>query len=268
MFNIYYINLEKAFEISMMINNVLLKSKQEESQNEKKNNLEADANAQAEGGNSIVAKAMGKLGLKFTHASTNSKKMIDTMEVNITKSIILEQINEKAKKLGKLSNNKIGSLIKIEDVSLTIDNMNEIVATKSIMNGMIEDIKYEGVNINSFLQTVLKDSAYIFTGNHKGNKISFKIPMQIDKEMENQYNITDLEIGTVTIIGIYRGKHIKKDIDGKMNQIMMLNNMSSNSTQSNIEDGDSDDRNNTNAPDNEMVHYIDIIAIIQDLNID
>ncbi len=244
MFNIYYINLEKAFEISMMINNVLLKSKQEESQNEKKNNLEADANAQAEGGNSIVAKAMGKLGLKFTHASTNSKKMIDTMEVNITKSIILEQINEKAKKLGKLSNNKIGSLIKIED------------------------IKYEGVNINSFLQTVLKDSAYIFTGNHKGNKISFKIPMQIDKEMENQYNITDLEIGTVTIIGIYRGKHIKKDIDGKMNQIMMLNNMSSNSTQSNIEDGDSDDRNNTNAPDNEMVHYIDIIAIIQDLNID
>lgn len=74
MFNIYYINLEKAFEISMMINNVLLKSKQEESQNEKKNNLEADANAQAEGGNSIVAKAMGKLGLKFTHASTNSKK--------------------------------------------------------------------------------------------------------------------------------------------------------------------------------------------------
>lgn len=267
MFNIYYINLEKAFEISMMINNVLLKSKQQESQSQKQNNIDTNAEAQGEGGNSLFAKAMGKLGLKFTHSSTNSKKMIDTMEVNITKSIILEQINEKARKIGKLSNNKIGSLIKIEDVSLSIDNMNEIIATKSIMNGMIEDIKYEGVNINSFLQTVLKDSAYIFTGNHKETKISFKIPMQIDKEMESQYNITDLEIGTVTILGIYRGKHNKKDIDSKMSQIMMLNNMSSNNTESNIEDGDIDNKN-IDAQKDGIVHYIDIIAIIQDLNID
>lgn len=32
------------------------------------------------------------------------------------------------------------------------------------------------------------------------------IPMTFENDFENSYNIYDLQVGTVTIVGIYRGK--------------------------------------------------------------
>ena len=99
-----------------------------------------------------------------------------------------------------------------------------------------------------------------------------KIPMSAAKEMESQYSISDVEIGKVTLLGIYRGKFEKKDVECKINRMMALN---KNSTTNQIEmrmrrlktalRNKQKQMHLLNVKD--KVHYIDIIAIIQDLNI-
>ena len=106
-----------------------------------------------------------------------------------------------------------------------------------------------------------------------------KIPMSAEKEMESQYSIADIEIGKVTILGIYRGKYERSDIESKLNRLMELTSRNPksnggqrnmNNIESDIEDGISEEekreasrtRNTSN-----KVHYIDVIAIVQDINI-
>ena len=59
---------------------------------------------------------------------------------------------------------------------------------------------------------MLQDYAYIlkglvYDGSMKGpvSEIIIKIPMEIQLEFENKYNINDLLIGHVSIVGIYKG---------------------------------------------------------------
>ena len=44
--------------------------------------------------------------------------------------------------------------------------------------------------------------------------------MQAENEMENQYSISDLEIGKVTLVGIYRGRYDGKELDAKLNRFL------------------------------------------------
>ena len=112
---------------------------------------------------------------------------------------------------------------------------------------------------------LLKDSAYIFSGKFKNSTITFKIPMKVENEMESQYSITDLEIGPVTIIGIYRGKHNNKKINKKINRLQNLSNFYGNEDRGIEHDEDDEDKDKE---DNIVdTHFIDVIAIIQELNI-
>ena len=90
--------------------------------------------------------------------------------------------------------------------------------------------------------------------------------MNSEAELESNYSVSDLEIGDVTVIGIYRGKFDKKLILEKSNIMMALNNApttESSDDGSDIEDGSSDQTSNNAG----KVHYIDVISIIQELNL-
>ena len=50
-----------------------------------------------------------------------------------------------------------------------------------------------------------------------------KIPMSAENEMESQYSISDIEIGKVTVLGIYRGEFDRRDVERKINRMMALN---------------------------------------------
>ena len=67
--------------------------------------------------------------------------------------------------------------------------------------------------------------------------------MSAKNEMESQYSISDIEIGKVTVIGIYRGEFTKSIVESKIN------------------------RNISNSSGNSKVHYIDVISIIQEINV-
>ena len=95
----------------------------------------------------------------------------------------------------------------------------------------------------------------------KEEKIIIKIPMQAENEMENHYSISDLEIGKVTLIGIYRGSYEKRNLDEKLNRFL---DQSEDDIISVHEMGIAgDDIEDDSAS---LVHYIDIIAVVQDIS--
>ena len=79
-------------------------------------------------------------------------------------------------------------------------------ATAYALKGM----RVEGMEINNLIGSMLQDYAYILKGIVYDEsmetaipEIIIKIPMEIQSEFENKYNINDLLIGHVSIVGIY-----------------------------------------------------------------
>ena len=98
-------------------------------------------------------------------------------------------------------------------------------------------------------------------GASPGKQILLKIPMQMDNEMESQYSIADIEIGPVTVVGIYRGKYnagtIRKRVD-------TLSSFSKKNEMSEMETADEVDASGFDTE--AKMHYIDVIAVIQELS--
>lgn len=271
MFNIYYINYAKAYEIAMLIDNKILESKVKQK--------DSSANMQMDGGADLtsldkvpfIGKYMPKLDVDGSLSGTKSSKVIDTVKVITTKSTILDRIYNKAKEVSKLQDKTIGNLIKIRNVSLKVKNENDILGVKTLLSGAIKDIAVEGVgnvDFTSLLESIFKDSSYILEGSlpkekfKKEERVMIKIPMQAENEMENQYSISDLEIGKVTLVGIYRGSYDRKELDEKLNRFLEKSEDDTMSAQEAriASDDDIEEENPT------TVHYIDIIAVVQDIN--
>lgn len=269
MFNIYYINYEKAFEISMLIDNRVQEKEDIEKNLQGKVDGKASINTDKISKVPLLSKILPEAKIDFSGEGNRTKKVVDSFKVVSTKSIILNPIYERAIEVKKLSDNKIGNLIKIRNVSLEITNEKDILATKSLLSGVLKQIPMEGtegIDITSFLEVLLKDSSYIFSGKFKDSTITFKIPMKVENEMESQYNISDLEIGQVTLLGIYRGMYNKKSIDGKINKLQSLSNLSKSEASADIET-EPKENNNDNKNNDKQTYFIDVIAVIQELSI-
>lgn len=282
MFNIYYINNEKASEISMLFDNQIVEKitriKNTEVILAGDTELSTDASSKIP----IVGRFLPTIDLNGNLSRNRSNRVEDTVKVVSSKSTILRPLYEKAAEVRRLDENKIGNLIKIKGVSLSVVNSNDVIATKALMSGMLSQVPIEGMgflNFTALMEVVFKDSAYVLCGKlpHKlgsDESLMLKIPMSAENEMESQYSISDIEIGKVTIIGIYRGKYKRSDIERKINRLMALNEnnkgptpeTNSSDTGLDIEDGATRDPNDT--PENyDRVNYIDVIAIIQDINL-
>lgn len=273
MFNLYYLNYTKAFEIAMQIDNKVLEKRV------KQNQLDGEGNAQGEAGLpelGFLDKVMPKLNGNITLQGAISNKTEDTLKVISTKSTILEPVVQKAVEVRKLGTDRIGKLVKIKDVTLKIANYQDIIGSKILLNGLLKNVPVEGfgnMDVSSIFNIFLKDAAYIVSGqipekvsilnNSSSDKLLFKIPMKLDSEMENSYSISDLEIGPVTVIGIYRGTFEYQSI---RNKVDVFSQMSGNnqSTDNDLETDDSVDNNQEIKP-SDKVHYIDVIAIVQEL---
>lgn len=276
-FNIYYMNKEKASEISMLFDNQIV---------EKITDIKNTSNSIAgeislESGKKevpLIGKYLPNLDADGSANRNSFNSVENIVKVVSSNSTILRPIYEKSVEVRSLKDSKVGNLVKIKNVSLAITNSKDVMATRALMSGIMSKVPIEGVgnlNLTSFLQAIFKDSAYVLCGKlpdkfgHNQNMI-LKIPMSPENEMESSYSISDLEIGKVTVLGIYRGKYKRAQVEKKINLIMALNdeanhvNASSNiSTNDDIEEDDSI----SNVNEENDYHYIDVIAIIQDIDI-
>ncbi|MBP1047152.1 hypothetical protein I6N96_12795 [Enterococcus sp. BWM-S5] len=272
-YNLYYLNYQKAFEISMLIDNNIVETIVKETSTD----FSGEAGISASTADLKNIPVLGNYIPEF-EASGNgnvskSKKTLDNINVISTKSTMLKPVVERAKRIQVLSENKIGDLVKISNVELTIENSDDILSVKTLLSGLINSVPVDGVgdlDISKLFEVFLKDTAYIITGKNKGkffseNSIAIKIPIETEAELENKYSISDLEIGKVTIIGIYRGEYSKKQLLDQMDLIEKMQNLSKNSNNEIETDEEPQKKDRENA--NKKIHFIDVIAIIQDLNL-
>lgn len=91
-FNIYYINFPKVYEIKMMLSNIISKAR-EVTKGEGK---ESEDELKAKFGFKILDFLALGLKVEEKQKSSDSRKVLETFEVKTTKSIILNEVVEKA----------------------------------------------------------------------------------------------------------------------------------------------------------------------------
>ena len=287
MFNIYYINNEKASEISMLFDNEIVEKITRIKNTEFVLAGDADAKTSAASKIPVIGQYLPSVDLTGNLSHNRSNRVEDTVKVVSSKSTILRPLYEKAKEVRRLDDHKVGNLVKIKGVYLTVVNSDDVMATKALMSGLVSQVPVEGIgnmNFTSLMEVMFKGSAYVLCGElpHRfgiNEHMMLKIPMSAENEMESQYSISDIELGKVTVLGIYRGEFKRRDVERKINRMMALNDRNKTTQDQipdvrdngmDIEDGvreeDKKDIPNSSASQ-EKVHYIDVIAIIQDLNI-
>ena len=268
LFNTYYINYPKVFEIAMLIDNKI-KINAEESikkQREYKQNYGIESSFNI---NKLPIK--GDLGGEYSELTNHEYKEIQ--EIKNTNSTYLREILKKCKKVENLNNLHNGDLVKIDNVKLKIWNNEEILQANSIISGAFNgntvntysDGQAFKINVNSLTNMILKDYKYYLMCTKAEEKFYIDIPMSAEKEFENKYSIYDLEIGLVNIIGIYRTEYYDPENKTTYSKLQELGN------KQNIEIDEMKSSRETKENMQESIKlgkapYIDLIAIIQDLS--
>ena len=270
LFNIYYINYQKVFEICMLIDNSIKEKVELSYKNElfEKKSLEMNAE---------IGKSF-KLSPNANMENSNTKtyEYKEMQEIKNTNSTYLNQVIDYCQN-ENYNDLKNGTLVKVDDVTLEIINKDEIAQVNSMLSGVFKDNiiptdsggQTFNLNINAITNILLKD--YKYNIRCKSNQIGdfyISIPIKGEKEFENDYSIYDLEIGKVNIIGIYRTTNYKyAKNNNTFNYLLEVG------EQANSIIGDELKKSNTkrvtkkNGSFNSELPYIDLIAIVQDLEI-
>ena len=187
------------------------------------NVIKTDESVETGQGDTIDAALQAKMGTKFLKlfnaevgsdiksGSTDSQKVLENFKVTMTKSLILSEVMDKCKIATDFSSITEGQLVRIDNVSLSLENETELRTVKMFSNGSFKGMRLPeagGLDINNLFNSMFKDYSYKLKGEIKNSdeKVLIKIPLTFESEFENLYNVDDLFIGNVSLIGIYKGK--------------------------------------------------------------
>lgn len=272
-FNIYYLNFNKVYEIAMMINNIIPEKLEKERSIKKefykKRNYSTESSL---GSEDYLAKIKAVSGNEKGSSSITSNKMIETLNIKTTKSILLREIERKCKKYNEQTIRE-GDLVKIDNVKLTIYEQNNLREIQLLRKDALKGFSVQGLDVNNLISSMLSDYCYVLIGkvDNSEKEIILKIPMELNNEFENKYNVYDLLIGKVSIIGVYKesvygneiydstfqyftniGENQQKQNEGKV-------------LKSNKEVETEENNNNASSLQNSEYNFIDIIGIIQNI---
>ena len=287
LFNLFYLNTSKAHEIAMLIDNKIMKTIEKEQISEEllKYNV----------GSTIGPKEIGSADVGYSIEDNSKKRVYENFDVKITKSIMLRTIYETAQK--KTVNNKmdtelkIGDLVLFKNIELQQRNLDDTVMILNILQDM--KFKNQGnenveINVGKMMEKMLDDFTIDYTfvcPRHTQNaddsteQFIIQIPYKASNNFENGYHHNDLQLGKLSIIGIYRGNidfSQRESISSKFLDVISMeykqngstNNepivemkMSSHNTQSNSNPFDFEHEKLMG-----KINLIDVIAIIQELN--
>jgi hypothetical protein len=206
LFNIYYINFSKVYEIKMMLSNLIKTEKTVETDKQG----ETDAEIEAKMGAKFLKVFNAELGSNLKASTSDSQKVLETFKVTMTKSVILNEVIERSLEITDFTKIQEGTLIKLDNVRLSLENETELRTVKMFLNGSFKGLRIPeagGLDINNVFNSVFKDYSYKLKGkiDNSDNMILIKIPLTFENEFESLYNVDDLFIGKVSILGIYKG---------------------------------------------------------------
>lgn len=284
-FSLYYINTEKVYEIAMLLNNRIVTNGTNE--NEVESTLEKQANIGISSNLDYFETVKGELGLSHNVQTHNGikNKVLENFDVKTTKSNMLASIIAQAKVYEENKSMNLGDLVLLKNATLKLLNAEESYAvTKMILNGAFKDTKISSnsddmkieFDLSAMINSLLKDCAYELGCSVGNKKYMLTIPMTFENDFENSYNIYDLQVGGVTVVGIYRGK---RQYDKRLSlQDIFSENNETKKTDA-YEDDDYQLRpsaekeeeivTDVNSKQNQLREYqevIDVIAVIQEIN--
>lgn len=212
-FNIYYLNFSKVYEIAMMINNVILTKIERDQSSSFEEQYGFTSSVSAQGTKHFLDGIKSSISADAKETSTSSSKVVESLDVKTTKSILLRRIIEQCATTKSLEDFAEGDLVKVDDVKLVLLNEESLRQFLILRRDALKGLRVEGMEVNNLVGSMLQDYAYILKGTISRKKqedvateIIIKIPMEIQSEFENKYSINDLLIGHVSVVGIYKGK--------------------------------------------------------------
>lgn len=269
LFNVYYLNFSKVYEIKMMLSNVIKTDETiEKAQDDKLN-----AELQAKAGTKFLNLFNVGVESNVNSGLSDSQKVLENFKVTMTKSLILNEVIEKCALISTDFNSvSEGQLVRIDNVSLSLENEAELRTVKMFTNGMFKGMRLPdagGFDINNFFDSMFKDYSYKLRGElrNSNEKLLIKIPLTFESEFENLYNVDDLFIGNVSLIGIYKDK---MKINGLKNSFEFFQELGQDSEPD--LDSEVHDSQYSSAPvavklksedDKADYNYIDLLAIVQ-----
>ncbi|MBS9774213.1 MAG: hypothetical protein KGV59_03530 [Tenacibaculum sp.] len=265
----------------MMLDNVILLNKKLE----KNKNIEGqtELGAKFDIGNKFFKLLNVEGDGKGRISGSSAQKVLETFEVKNTKSVILKEVLENSKLIKSFENVVEGELIRVNNVSLTLENEPELRVVKLFTSDAFKGMTVpgaKGFDLNNLFNSMFKDYAYKLKGTILGleENILIKIPMTFENEFESSYSVDDLFIGKVSLVGLYKGKiklrELKNSLEffQEMGNIQNMVNPQSEDDEiqnSQYEDVKYNDNYNpflSSLQDDKEYHYIDILSIIQTIN--
>ena len=211
-FNIYYLNFSKVYEIAMMINNVILTKIEKDHSSSFEEQYGFTSSISAQGTKDFLDGIKASISADAKETSTSSFKVVESLDVKTTKSILLRRVIDQCASVTTLDESTEGDLVKIDHVKLELLNEESLRQFLILRRDALKGMRVEGMEINNLVSSMLQDYAYILKGTVRTEntpnavtEIIIKIPMEIQSEFENKYSIDDLLIGHVSIVGIYKG---------------------------------------------------------------
>lgn len=270
LFSLYYINLEKVYELRMIRNNFIQENRILE------NKLETNSYDSVNAGLSSGIKGIisSDIGATSSYESLKSVKVSDSFTVKQTKSNILSDILEMVVDKTDLSSMNDGDLIRLDDIKLKLENEQLIRLFKVLSRDIIKGQVANGIDINKALNSLAKDYSYLLSSTFEDKNIVIKIPISAEGEFENKYSIDDLLIGNVGIIGVYKGTIKGSEINSTFDFFANLGNTIGQETSSEEEIQSSSDKIfvqpyslSTTLKDSAEYIFIDLFAVFQHIKV-
>ena len=121
-FNIYYLNFSKVYEIAMMINNVILTKIETDKSSSFEEQYGFTSSISAQGTKQFLDGIKASISADARETSTSSSKVVESLDVKTTKSILLRRIIEQCASVTLLDNSVEGDLVKVDRVKLELLN--------------------------------------------------------------------------------------------------------------------------------------------------
>ena len=270
LFNVYYMNFPKVYEIKMMLSNVI---KTDETVETGQGDT-LDTKLQAKMGTKFLNLFSGEIGSDVKSGISDSQKVLESFKVTMTKSLVLSEVMEKCKVVHEFSQVQEGCLVMINNVFLSLENEAELRTVKMFTNGTFKGMHLPeagGLDINNLFNSIFKDYSYKLKGliSSSNEKLLVKIPLTFESEFQSLYSVDDLFIGNVSVIGIYKGKTTINSLRNSFEFFQELGQSSNNDHDAEIHNSQRSQKyvsKMKSEDDNSDYNYIDLLAIVQIIN--
>ena len=279
-FNIYYLNFSKVYEIAMMINNVILTKIERDNSSGYNEEIGYTASLSAQGTRKFLDGIKASISAESKETSYSSLKVVESLDVKTTKSILLRRIIGKCAIIQDFKNTAEGDLVKIDGIKLELLDEESLRQFLILRRDALKGMRVEGMEVNNLISSMLQDYAYILKGkitfdgkDDEKSEIMIKIPMDVKSEFESQYSIDDLLIGHVSVVGIYKGiveeTFISSNTFSYLQEVGERQRIGSQVTTKIIKsDTPVDNTSPQHKTGHTQYHFIDTLAIIQDVAFD